>query len=126
MAVLNNYFFYQFVHGIDLFLPEILRETINLELNKSVTIFCITLECSPYQLSVHILPQIQGCPKRDREWVHSCFSQQFNDRGCKLLHLPNNKEIVLGGLILNGAAFGSITPFIYTEAWRAASVEFPK
>ena len=44
----------------------------------------------------------------------------------KLLYLPNNKEIVLGGLILNGAAFGAITAFIYTEARRAGSAEYPE
>ena len=31
----------------------------------------------------------------------------------KLLHLPNTKELVLGGLALNGLGYGAIISFIY-------------
>lgn len=31
----------------------------------------------------------------------------------KLLNLPNTKELVLGGLIVNGLGYGAIVSFIY-------------
>ena len=126
MAVLNGYVFYQLVQGLDPILPGKLKRDYNFGTEQVSHYFFAELLSA---LTMGILFTFCLKLKDARSWIVGwgilASLSNFMIGPSNLLRLPNNKEIVLGGLILNGAAFGSITPFIYTEAWRAGSSEFP-
>lgn len=127
MAVLNCYIFYQLLEGLEPILPGKLKRDFSFE-TQQVSLYFFAELLSAFTAGIIFTFCVQL--KDARSWIVYggvvASISHFLIGPSKLFSLPNTKEIVLGGLIVNGAGFGSIAPFLYAEAWRAAASEFPQ
>lgn len=126
-AILNTYVFYKLVEGLEPILPGKLKRDFSFQTQQVSHYFLAELLVA---LVVGLLVTFFLKLKDARKWI-VCWGtlaslSHFLIGPSKLFHLPNTKEVVLSGLILNGTGFGAITPFLFAEAWRACSSEFPE